>query len=253
MTSVIRASRRVRAPHDAVWQALSTAEGLARWQADEANGGLDLGRFGLSWPSLGVSMDVEVVNATEGERLVLRSSLGLTEITVGDEVTVTHTTSDERDIDGQRASWELSLAILAHAVEAQRGRNRVVFWFGAPVRTRPDAVHVFFTDAAALQTWLGTSGGIGEAGTPWEVTLQSGQRLAGSVVCNVPGHDVLLAFDGGASLMALRTLPGPRDDERLVALMLSAWGATHPPLPLLVGLERALGRLALVLRPRGDA
>src|SRR5690606_12158482 len=63
----------INAPQEALWRYVSTAEGLACWQADRVHGSLEGGSFSLTWPDLGARLDLSVAEIQVGRRLVLRA------------------------------------------------------------------------------------------------------------------------------------------------------------------------------------
>jgi hypothetical protein len=218
--------QRVRASVESTWRAWTDPTYLCAWQADEASGEVRTGgRLLLGWPALGVSLALEVVELVERERIVFAGGPWRLEVQIArGEVSLTHGgLSAGDDADGVRSSWRLSLAILAHYLENHFARRRRVTWMVARARTTHEAAHVFFTDGAALGTWLGASNaGIGETGSAYALELGSGDRMSGTVLANT-GRDVLVQWDeDGGSTLAMRTLP-TGEGERLLALSWSRW------------------------------
>lgn len=252
----IRVTQPVDASRDDLWEACATADGIARWQADSASGdALEDGRLRLEWPALGASLDLDVVAATEGERLVLRSGDSLVEMTFAPGlVDVTHTGIDPSEVEGMNASWRASLSVLAHQLSRHRGRDRDVKWFVRTAATSPETAHAYFTDEAALATWLTSRGGVGDAGSRAELTLIGEDAMSGQVLANVEGRDVVLTWEeDDDSTLTLRTLPSPLDDNRILAVVWSRWGQSSDPARRSGLLEAAVERLARVLESGGKA
>lgn len=243
----------VRASVENTWRAWVDPAHLRAWQADEAIGEVRAGgRLLLGWPSLGVSLALEVLEVVEPERIVLAGGPWRLEIGITPgEVSLTHAGLSAGDeADGARSSWRLSLALLAHYLENHFGRPRRVTWMVERARTTHEAAHVFFTDAAALSTWLGASiAGIGETGSAYALELVWGDRMSGTVLANTAGRDVLVQWDeDGGSTLAMRTLPAsPGGSERVLALAWSRWSrdvsGEHAKKCLAAALERLAMRL----------
>ena len=251
----IRVRRQIDATSDALWQACTTAEGLSRWQADEVEGSLDDGLFRLTWPGLGAGIELEVVNARAGERLVLRSGDSMMELKISAGfVEVTHTGVAPDEQEGMASSWAAALALLEHYLRFHQGADRLVYWFAKTLKVTPQAAHVFFTEAEALAAWLTTSGAVPAEGERYDLALRGGRNLAGRVLSRTEGRDVVLSWEEDErSTVTLRTLPGPLAVERTVALAWSRWSTKDADIKTLQMFEAAVDRLAMALRGGGDA
>lgn len=257
MAADIHVVQSLDASRDSIWRAISDARGIACWQADAASGGLAEGGFVLKWPSLGAELALDVAVAEPGLKLVLRNGDTLLELRVDDgRLELWHRgLLPEDDLEGMRASWQVSLGVLAHYLKHHEGQDRHVHWIARPVATSAELAHVFFTDAAALGSWLTRGdGGFGEGTDEVACTSQWGTPLRGRVLVRQPGRDVAVSLDEPEpSVLVFRTLPSPlTETQRLVALVWSRWGAA-PPSPLPGQLAGALGRLKLVLEGVGGA
>lgn len=257
MAADIHVSQPIEASRGSIWRAISDARSIARWQADDASGGLGQGGFTLRWPSLGAELLLEVAAAEPERRLVLRNGDTFLELAVSDgRLELWHRgLLPDDDLDGMRASWLVSLGVLAHYLEHHEGQDRHVHWIARPIATDAELAHVFFTDPAAMSSWLTRGdGGVGAVNEPFRWTSHWGAPFAGKVLVRQPGRDVALSLiEPEPSVLVLRTLPSPLTDaERLVALVWSRWGAA-PSSQLPSYLAGALGRLKLVLESRGGA
>ena len=117
------------------------------------------------------------------------------------------------EYEGTGSAWASSLATLAHYCERHAGQRRESRWLVGRARTNARTTHVFFTDPNALAAWLGEGTGVGCGGAPFELRLSSDLRMAGRVLANTPGRDVLLCWENAAeSVLSLRTLPTPLSD-----------------------------------------
>lgn len=258
MTLDFRLEQRVHAPLDRAWEACATARGLERWQADEVRGeATPGGSLELAWPALGTSLSIRVTTFVEREKIVFDSGGSCVRLLLAPERVVLEHEGLEPgdDVEGVASSWRLSLALLAHALEAHAGQDRHTVWMLNKARTTADAAHAFFSDAAALGTWLGSGAGVGEPGSPVALACPWGDRIGGTVLANTPGRDVAVSWrEDGDSALCLRTLPSPRaSDERLLLVHWSRWSAAEPPDERRRGLEAALGRLARTLDRSPDA
>jgi uncharacterized protein YndB with AHSA1/START domain len=253
--SSIALLQRVRAPRPRIWAALSQPQGLAAWQADEAAGELRVGgAITLGWPALGLSVMLDVVRVEPEQRLILRNGQALVDTVIGDQlVTLTHSgLAHGDDHAGLESSWRVALALLAHHCERPADEQRRVHWLIGATRCSAAAAHVFFTDSAALASWLTRRGQIGETGSELALELADGTPLSGHVLANVPGHDLAVSWqEDGQSVLCMRTLPVSADPgQRLVALCWSRWGDAPMPEPRLEALEAAHVRLLRALDRR---
>jgi uncharacterized protein YndB with AHSA1/START domain len=257
MAADIHVVQSLAASRESIWRAISDARSIARWQADAASGGLSQGGFVLKWPSLGAELALDVAAAEPEQRLVLRNGDTFLELHVEDgRLELWHRgLLPDDDLEGMRASWQVSLGVLAHYLAHHEGQDRHVHWVARPVATNAELAHVFFTDAAALSSWLTRGdGGIGDLGDAFACTSHWGATLRGRVLVRQPGRDVAVCLaEPEPSVLVFRTLPSPLTDaQRLVALVWSRWGAAAPS-PLPGQLSGALGRLKLVLEGVGGA
>lgn len=250
----IRIEQRVDASRPVLWNACAAPLGLAGWQADSVEGDVRPGgRLTLSWPTLGASVLLDVVEVEPQERIELENGDARLAMRVDEKrITLTHIgLGPTDDVAGMEASWRIALSTCAHFCERHPSRSRSVHWFLGSTHTSAAAAYAFFTDAAALATWLCARGGVPAEGARHELELQSGRRLSGRVLANVSGHDVALTWDEDeASVLCMRTLPSPNDGERLVALCWSRWSESPPDAGALGELEAAHERLMRVLDQR---
>jgi len=249
MTLDFRLEQRIDAPLERVWEACATTRGLARWQADVVMGQMQRdGRLDLGWPALGTSLSVTVTALVERKEVVFDS--GGSRVRLGftpEQVVLEHEGLEPGDdIEGVASSWRLSLALLAHSLQSHAGRDRHAIWLLDRARTTAGAAHAFFTDAAALGTWLGTGEGLGPTGSRVALRCPWGDRISGRVLAHTPERDLALTWpEDGDSVLCLRTLPSPRTlEERLLLVYWSRWSDAEPPAERQRGLSTALGRLA---------
>lgn len=258
MTLDFRLEQPVDASVDVVWQACASARGLARWQADAVTGDVAReGRLELAWPALGTSLLIRVTELVERERIVLDSGGSRVRLFLSPgRVVLEHEGLDpDDDVEGVASSWRLSLALLAHSVEKRPGLDRRAVWMLDKARTTPEAAHAFFSDSAALGTWLASGSGIGRTGSAVALQCTWGEPISGRVLANTPGRDIAISWtEDDESVLCLRTLPSPRTlDERLILFYWSRWSHAEPPAERRRGLGAALEHLARALGRSAEA
>ncbi|HTM45765.1 MAG TPA: SRPBCC domain-containing protein [Polyangiaceae bacterium] len=256
-SSSIQVEQQVAASRRQLWEACSSAESLARWQADDVSGEVRAGsKLTLRYPAFGAEVSLNVrecvpeqllVFQTEGSQVELRFfDGGIALVHSGAEVAV--------DPQGILSSWRLSLAQLAHSVERHPEEDRTVNWVLRRAQASAELVHLCFTEDHCLSQWLG-QGRVGAEAERYEIQGQEGLALSGIVKVNVSGRDVALSCETlRDSMLILRTLPSPSGaSERIIALCWSSWGEQDAPwmLPTLEALESASDDLQLFLRRTG--
>lgn len=240
---------RIDAPDELLWSYLSTAQGLACWQADTVTGDIQSGSFSLRWPGLGARLDLSVAEVERGRRLVLRAGGTSLVLSVQNNyVELEHRGLDDGDdLEGFESSWLTALALLGLAATRHPRATRSISWIFAPVPTSAELLHFYFTEAAALGTWLGHSNRDLSAGEPYQMELFGGQTIGGTVLYSK--RDVCLhveEWNHGA--LSMRSLPAP-DESRIAALGISTWVA-EPPIETSPTLEGALRRLSTATQTR---
>lgn len=200
-------------------------------------------------------MRLEVTELVEMRRISFRAGHEVVRLEVepGSVVLTHHGLGSTDEALGTASSWRVSLATLAHGLERHPGRDRRVHWRLTRAKGSAEAIHVFFTDPHALGAWLTTEGGIGGPGQPVEMRLADRARLTGRVLANTPGRDVAISWsEDGESALALRTLPGIAEGERLIAVQWSRWAEAQFRVGF-GGFETALRRLRDVLNSAASA
>lgn len=241
--------KRVAASRELLWDYVSTASGLACWQADVVQGDLSSGSFSLRWPSLGARLDLSVAELERGERILLRAGGTTLELRVEEGlVELTHGGLDtEDDFSGFESSWNTALALLELAAVRHPRKVRAVKWLFQKVPASAELLHFYFTDREALGTWLGTLDE--ELAYPKDYTLRlfGGELLTGTVLHST--RDVCLhVAEWNHGAVSLRSLPGP-EDSRIAALGVSTWESELPS-AVTSSLEGALQRLSTITLSR---
>jgi uncharacterized protein YndB with AHSA1/START domain len=230
------------APRDLVWDYITTAVGLACWQADEVTGSLSEGQFSLRWPQLGARMDLSVAQVTPHERIILRAGETALELSLGDrELRLQHHgLHEDDDLVGLESSWRAALSVLSLAVTHHPRVERKVHWLFQPVQASAELVHHYFTNQAGLELWLGSTKKSLIQGTRFELDINY-QIITGEVLC--ADRDVCISVDQWRNAaLTLRTLPAP-SEQRVAALGVSTWGFSLNQ-QLLDHLDASLARLS---------
>ncbi len=258
MTLDFRLEQSVDASLEHAWEACATARGLERWQVDAVRGKVERGgHVELTWRALGASLPVRVTAFVEGEEIAFDSGGSRIRMLLSPgRVVLEHEGLEpDDDAEGVASSWRVSLALLAHSLEKHPGRDRRAVWLIDAAHTSAATAHAFFSEPAALATWLGTGVGIGPEGSRVSLRCPWGDHIGGSVLTNTPGRDLAVSWhEDDDSVLCLRTLPSPRsEDERLVVVYWSRWSTSDPPGERQQGLSAALGRLTRTLDRSADA
>ncbi len=246
---VLKIRREWPVPPELLWHYLSTASGLACWQADDVRGNLTSGEFSLRWPVLGARLDLSVAEVQEKERLCLRAGRAMIELAIdaGGLSLLHHGLEEGDDFQGITSSWHAALGLLEVATSSHPRLPRTVEWLFERVDGSAELMHHFFTDRDALGSWLGESEQTLSSPASYSLQLFGHERLTGTVLYS--GRDVCLKVhqlsDGALSL---RTLPGP-NGTRLVAFAVSTWNGPVPD-SLLSTLKGALRRLKLLCQQK---
>ena len=249
----VELDEQLAAPLESVWQAWTSPTELCRWQADTARA-LGDSRVLLCWPMLGAELEVELRVREPLRRLELRAAHYVLDVRLEPGcVHLEHRgTRNEDETSGVRSGWRTSLALLKHYLEQHPGRDRRVLWLSHTARVPSEAAHVFFSDPAALSSWLGR-GSIGPAGSAYRVELLGGGELCGQVLAHTEGRDIALSCaNRDNAALVFRTLPhGPR--ERHILLMWSRWGPAPGVDPEESVLRAAFERLARTIERPASA
>jgi uncharacterized protein YndB with AHSA1/START domain len=248
-----------RASREELWEACGTRSGLEAWYADRVTGSVSRGAMvRLEWPELGATLELGVEELRPNELIVLANGKSRVSLAVSDgRIELTHEgLTSEDDTEGFASSWRVALATLKHSLEEHPRAPRRTRWAARRAQTSAELAHLCFTAPAALDRWLGQNAVMGAEGEAYSLTLSSGERMSGKVLCRVAGRDVALSWEEqNDSILALRTLPSPRAErERVVAICWSKWGATEAGEHAVeTELKRALERLTGILAMSGQA
>jgi uncharacterized protein YndB with AHSA1/START domain len=250
--SEIQVVQPIAASRDRLWAALTEPAHLANWQADSADGSLARRSLVLGWPALGVHMHLRVLEAEDKRNLTLKSGRSTVRFQIHDSaLTLTHGGLDDVDeAEGVRASWQVSLGLLNHYVKTHFGVPRVTHWALETAATTAQEAQVFFSDQAALNSWLTSDGtGIGKVRGDYRLTLRWNETASGKVLVKTEGRDLAVTWaEQDDSVLVFRTLPAPMQPEhRILALLWSHWGCQGSDSTRCHQLEAALSGLKRIL------
>jgi len=253
----LRLRQTIQAPRPALWEACASPEGLELWQADRVSGTIARdSEVTLEWPDLGLGLELRVLEVETERRIVFGA--GRTQLTLlldehGLELIHEGLRSDDEEL-GMSSAWQLSLAMLAHALTFHPGRRRRARWLTRPVPADALLCHHYFSDRRGLAAWLTDDGEIGVTGSRCELLLGAGRVIRGTVLAHVQGRDLAVSWESESSCLALRTFPALHSQrERLAAFAWSRWDDRDFDPAWLEHFERALLRLEQRLSARGQA
>ena len=191
----------IDAPPEAVWQAISTGEGLARWYAEEAR--VEPRAGGEHWVSWGEGQEVGNTNLKwePGKRLTLgdpdhETATGFGAIVVDFEIEARGGRTllklvqsglpagadwDSMD-EGTKVGWEMFLYALKFYLEHHAGKPRrtiLRYWSSS----RP-ADETF----VALRELLGIGADDLRPGARYAATTAGGEKIGGHILAVEPGH-----------------------------------------------------------------
>ena len=264
-------------PREQVWRAFADPDWLAGWQVERVEGALEAGdRVGFHFDSLGVAIDLEVIERAEPERLVLSGAppgrppqtqtVRLAEARGGTEVELTHGGFDpgargEEEREGTRAGWYTALRLCRLYLDRYAGRPRTTVAAVAPAASSPRIAWPQLASAGGLAGWLASEAELGAEGEPARLVTRGGLELTGTVVSAAPPYQLALWLEQIAGVVSLRviSLGGAAGEltprPLLVGAQASSWDPVRPAWRALAGeLEGAVARLIDSLGgPRGGA
>lgn len=237
MPDKVRAQIALDAPLEMVWAAWATPEHFARWYPDRVDGDFVAGQqVRLYWDCFGFDIELDVLEVSPHERLVVRGDVGMGIPQIQDVrfhaegdrtiIDISHDgiSSDEARA-GTTAAWNTMAGVLRTYIERYFGHDRVTFACLGPARVSFERLFAHYTQAGELSGWLGTGTGIGDEGEPVDISTATGTRLRGRVLARTEPREVAIACDELATILAFRAfpLPGITSDEKLVGAWGSVW------------------------------
>lgn len=258
----------IRSPPEAAWAAWADPDELARWFVDQASGrGERGGTMTWAWEAYGLEQELHVVDAEEGQRLVLEvawtdDTPTLIEVTVhpeagGTRLRLIHSGFDEAadwdgEYEGARSGWTNALAHLKVYLEDHPGQDKATFDTFQPATYELADVLELTRTPEGLARWFGDAQGpIPAVGEPVVIDLQHGGTLTGEIV-SMTDWETAITWEELDGVLTFQAFPGEGDIEhgqRMIGLRVTSWGA--PAKLELQGkaLEAALSRLVGQVSP----
>ena len=259
----VREVLEIAAPPDQVWRALTNPDWMAGWLAEQVEA--DQHAIRLGWGSLGLEVELEVVERREPELLVLRGRPGArpaqtqtVRLAAGGEggtrVELEHggfpaDPDGDEERAGTRAGWHTQLRVLDLYLTRHAGRGRAAAAAMAPVVAPIDQIDQLLGTREGLSRWLGRLAEpalLDGEGDGFALTTAEGLRLRGAVLAAAPPRQRALAadeIDGVVVLRAIRLTPAARGPV-LVGVQAWSWRPERPAWSALsVALDRAVARL----------
>ena len=259
---VARAEIETKASREDAWSAWADPDWLRQWFADDASGQPVPGdALILSFEAFGFSYGLEVVEASPGECLVLKTQFPgqapryqevvLSEVEGGTRVEIIHSGFDtapggEDEFEGVLSGWQIALQVLRYYLEHHPGADRRRLFLMRPAVVDYAALLPLYTSDDGLASWLGGPCRIAGPGGAFELTSPEGLQLSGTVL-GLTRREVVLQCDDIDGVLALKAFQlGPT--HQAIAIDLTAWSLDDATEQLLRGaFEAALERLAAVL------
>ena len=258
---VMQKEMTTRAAPREVWEAWADPTKLAQWFTDGAEGEAKAGGS-MTWifEKFGYRFTYEVLEARPEERLVLtvtppgRSLPWLLEIDIeqaGGRTVLKLVQSGfgegaewEDEYQGINSGWVMALAVLKHYLENYFGRTRHHALVMLPVEYSSSQLRPFYREEPSLAKWLTKAGGIGEPGTPYELTLKNDERLAGEVLANT-ATEVQLSWTEIEGALALKAFS--LGSQKVLAIDVVTWAGKGPLDEIAHTMESSLERLKSAL------
>lgn len=262
----VRETLEVEADRAEVWRAWSEPALLRGWMAERAEGTLvPGGQILLGWDSLGLELELAVIDVEPERRLVVRGgapgrppqtqSVELEAIASGTRITLGHAgfargAAGDAERAGTAAGWHVMLRVLAHYLAGRTGRERAFASVIAPVAAPLGRLGELLHDRAARAAWL-TDGDGPDLVEGRRFSLRTGGApVAGRVIAAAPPFELALGWDeidGVVVLRAIQVAAGPAADGPAPLLAVAqawTWSPGRPAwaeAPRL--LEEAIARL----------
>ena len=252
---------RTSASPEEAWAAWGDPEKISQWFVDRAFGDVRPGGV-MTWvfEKFNYEIPYPVLEAASPKRFVLGGELPgrppfRLEVTIsrdGGETVVRLFNSGFRDgaewddeYQGVSSGWKTSLALLKYYLEHHFGTPKRSFLAMHPASFSYDGIRPWFTDRTKLAQWLTTDGAIGTPGSLYELRLQSGEAVHGTVLEDT-GHELVMSWDAANIVLELKAFAaGP---SKMVAVRATGWGVDEATFRTLeTNCGAAVARLASAL------
>ena len=257
----IECEMRTSASPEQAWAAWGDPEKISQWFVDRAYGDVRPGGV-MTWifEKFNYEIPYPVWEASSPDRFVLGGELPghppfRLEVTIareGGETVVRLFNSGFRDgaewedeYQGVSSGWRTSLALLKYYLEHHFGTPKRSFLAMHPASFSYDGIRPWFREKTQLARWLTTDGAIGAPGSPFELRLQSGESVRGTVLEDT-GHEFVMSWDTEHIVLEFKAFAaGP---AKMVAIRATGWDVDTARLQTLEkNCEAAVARLASAL------
>ena len=257
----IECEMRTTASPEEAWAAWGDPEKISQWFVDRAFGDVRPGGV-MTWvfEKFNYEIPYPVLEAESPNRFVLGGELPgrppfRLEVTIhhdGGETVVRLFNSGFRDgaewddeYQGVSSGWRTSLALLKYYLEHNFGIAKQSFLAMHQAKFTYESIRPWFTERSKLAEWLTTDGAVSAVGSPFELRLQSGETVRGTVMADT-GHELVLSWDTENIVLELKAFAaGP---GKMVAIRATGWGADDTWMRKLEAVcEAAVVRLAAAL------
>jgi uncharacterized protein YndB with AHSA1/START domain len=219
-----RQSLEVAADLDTVWRAWTDPEWLCGWLVERTDGAVAPGQaLAWHWDSLGLTLDLEVVDCEARRRLSLRGAapgrapqvqtVSLVEAAGGTRIELAHAgfapgAAGDGERAGTAAGWHVMLRVLAHYLAGGPGRRRECAAALAPVAAPLSVVAELIHDPARRGGWLtgGAAPELAREGDGFAMRLADGQAVSGRVIGLAPPLQLALGWDEVDGVFMLRAI-----------------------------------------------
>jgi uncharacterized protein YndB with AHSA1/START domain len=244
-----------------VWRAWTDPDWLSGWMAERAEGAfVPGGQIAWHWDSLGLALDLEVVEHEPPHRFSVRGgargrppqvqSVSLQELSAGTRIRIAHGDfapgpggDDERA--GTAAGWHVMLRVLAHYLDGRAGRRRECAAALAPAIAPLRAVGELLHDPLRRAAWLsdGDAPALAREGESYQLRSDA-TTLSGRVLALAPPFELALGWDEADGVLILRAIQIAPGGPVLACAQAWSWSpereAWRSARPML---ERAVARL----------
>jgi len=208
---------RAAAPVESAWSAWTDPARLCEWFPDRASGCARAGdAMTYEWDALGMSLDLQVVDARPHKRLVLRGNptgravetqtLSFARDGDGCAIALRHTGMPDDDVAaGTESGWRVTLAVLRYYLEHCYATPRASAWMlGFAPAGFASAFH-YYTEPDGLATWLADGGrGVGQVGDAYALALPGGASMSGEVIARCAPREVAMTWSEIGGVVAFR-------------------------------------------------
>lgn len=219
--NVVHKEIRITAPIEQVWEAWTEPSRLCQWFTDSVDGWPGQGStLSMTWSKFGFTVNYKIAELVPRKRLVLKTRLpgvGTQVLTIefsrrAPETIVSLSESGPENSNsdplesGVDSGWTMALAILKYYVENHYAQNRQKFFALLPASFSYDHLLTFLTTEEGLACWLTRSGSLPGAGQAFELVLDDGTTMSGTVLA-LTHHEMALSWEQINGYVEFKSFP----------------------------------------------